>query len=83
MLAALHVIKNQNPHEVIVAVPVGAPDRLRQISRHCDRLICLLAQEEFWAISQFYRDFAQVEDDTVVELLRDHARAEPVANSKG
>lgn len=82
MLAALHVIKSQKPHEVIVAVPVGSPDRLRQISRHCDRLICLLTPEEFWAIGQFYRDFSQVEDETVVALLRRYARAEQPANSE-
>jgi predicted phosphoribosyltransferase len=83
MLAALHVIKNQKPHEVIVAVPVGSPDRLREIRRHCDRLVCLLAPEEFWAIGQFYRDFSQVEDETVVEFLRRYARAEQPANSEG
>lgn len=82
MLAALHVIKNQNPHEVIVAVPVASPERLQEIGRHCNRVICLYAPQEFWAIGQFYRDFSQVEDETVVELLRRHAHAEEPSNSK-
>ena len=30
------------------------------------------APEAFWAIGQFYRDFEQVEDARVVELLRDY-----------
>jgi predicted phosphoribosyltransferase len=81
IMAALHVIKNQNPHEVIVAVPVASPERLQEISRHCDRVVCLLAPDEFWAIGQFYRDFSQVEDETVVELLRHYAPTEQAANS--
>lgn len=81
MLAALHVIKNQHPREVIVAVPVASPQRLQEIRRHCNRVVCLLAPEEFWAIGQFYRDFSQVEDETVVELLRHYAPAEQAANS--
>jgi predicted phosphoribosyltransferase len=82
MLAALHVIRNQNPNEVIVAVPVASPERLQEIGRHCDRVICLLAPQDFWAIGQFYRDFSQVEDETVVEFLRRYARAGEPSNSK-
>jgi predicted phosphoribosyltransferase len=54
---------------------------VQEISRHCDRVVCLLAPEEFWAIGQFYRDFSQVEDETVVELLRHYAPSEQAANS--
>jgi predicted phosphoribosyltransferase len=70
LLAALHVFRHQHPHELIVAVPVGAPERLREIGRHCDRLVCLLAPEDFWAIGQFYEDFEQIDDAVVLDLLR-------------
>jgi predicted phosphoribosyltransferase len=30
----------------------------------------LLAPEGFWAIGQFYEDFTQVEDEEVIQLLR-------------
>jgi hypothetical protein len=70
MIAALQVIMAQDPREVIVAVPVAAPDRLAEVRSWCDDVVCLLAPEEFWAVGQFYADFRQVEDEEVVELLR-------------
>ena len=70
MSAALQVARAQNPHELIVAVPVASPDRLEEIRRRCDEVICLLAPRSFWAISQFYKDFSPVEDHEALELLR-------------
>jgi predicted phosphoribosyltransferase len=70
MIAALQSIRAQRPREVIVAVPIATPDRLDEVRRWCDAVVCLLAPEEFWAIGQFYEDFTQVEDEEVVELLR-------------
>jgi putative phosphoribosyl transferase len=34
-----------------------------------DRLICLRTPEDFVAVGLWYRDFEQVTDDEVVELL--------------
>jgi predicted phosphoribosyltransferase len=73
MLAALRVARAQRPHELIVAVPVASPSRLEEVCRWCDEVVCLLAPEDFWAIGQFYEDFAQVSDERVVELLRELA----------
>jgi predicted phosphoribosyltransferase len=71
MFAALQSIKGQNAREVIVAVPVASPDRLAEIRRLCDDVVCLLTPKQFWAIGQFYQDFTQVEDEEVVQLLRE------------
>ncbi len=73
MIAALQVVKAQQPREVIVAVPVASPDRLEEVRRWCDDVVCLLCPEDFWAIGQFYEDFTQVEDKQVVDLLREFA----------
>jgi len=70
MIAALQTAKLQNPHELIVAVPVVSPERIPEIRHWCDDLIYLLAPEEFWAIGQFYEDFQQIPDDQVVASLR-------------
>jgi hypothetical protein len=75
MIAALQTIKTQNAREVIVAVPVASPDRLADVRRWCDDVVCLFAPEQFWAIGQFYEDFTQVEDEEVVRLLREFAPA--------
>ncbi|MGB8853729.1 MAG: phosphoribosyltransferase [Pirellulales bacterium] len=72
MIAALHTVRAAGAKEIIVAVPVGAPDRIDAIRPLCDRVVCLQEPEAFWAIGQFYRNFEQVEDERVVELLRDY-----------
>lgn len=73
MMAALHVVQGQQPHEVIVAVPVAPPERLDEIRLFCNEVICLLQPEYFMAVGQFYERFQQVEDEEVVEILREFA----------
>ena len=70
MIAALEVARARNPYELIVAVPVGSPDRLREIRQRCDEVICLIAPPTFHAIGQFYDDFSQVDDSEALALLR-------------
>ena len=70
MIAAIHSVRAAEPHELIVAVPVGAPDRVAEIARLCDRMICLHTPDEFRAVGQFYRVFDQVSDERVIELLQ-------------
>jgi len=73
MIAALQTVRGQKPKELIVAAPVAAPDRLEEIKRWCDEVVCLVIEPEFEAIGQFYEDFTQVDDEEVVELLRSSA----------
>jgi predicted phosphoribosyltransferase len=70
MIAALQATRAQKPRELIVAVPVAAPDRLQEVRRWCDDVICLLTPHRFWAVGQFYEDFEQVEDEEAARLLR-------------
>jgi putative phosphoribosyl transferase len=76
MIAAIHTVRAAGAKWIVVAVPVGAPERIEAIRPLCDRLVCLEEPAAFWAIGQFYRDFTQVEDERVVELLRDYGRPE-------
>ena len=69
MIAALHVARAKRPERLVCAVPVAAPDSLRRVRPYADEMVCLEAPEEFRAVGQFYRDFRQVEDDEVVDLL--------------
>ena len=70
MIAALQVIRSQHSHEVIVAVPVVPAGQLAELRHWCDEVVWLVCPENFWAISQFYNDFSEVEDDQVAALLR-------------
>jgi predicted phosphoribosyltransferase len=69
MLAALHAARAKAPARLVCAVPVAAPDSLALVRPHCDEVVCLEAPAEFYAVGQFYREFAQVEDEEVVTLL--------------
>jgi putative phosphoribosyl transferase len=80
MIAALQSLRTQKPRELIVAVPVASPDRLAEIRKWCDDIVCVHSPEQFWAIGQFYVDFAQVEDEQVVEMLK-QSRPTPASST--
>lgn len=71
MIAALRTVRGAGAREIIVAVPVAAPDRLDAIRPSCDRIECLIEPTDFWAVGQFYRSFDQVSDERVCDLLRE------------
>ena len=77
MIAALKVARGQSPHELIVAVPVGSPERVGEVREWCDEVVCLLTPPDFFAVGQYYDDFPPVEDDTAVAMLRASARVRP------
>ena len=70
MIAALRSLRPLNPRELIVAVPVGSPERVAEIALECDRMLCLLEPENFQAVGQFYREFEQVSDERVLDVLQ-------------
>ncbi len=69
MRAAIHVVRQEGPARVTVAVPVGAPDTCDAIRDEVDELICLYAPQQFWAVGQAYYDFSQTTDDEVRSIL--------------
>ncbi len=71
MIAALKEIRLHKPHEVIVAIPVAAPESLTIVKIWSDDVICLLTPEHFWAVGQYYEEFNPVEDEQVVAILRE------------
>jgi predicted phosphoribosyltransferase len=74
MIAALHSVRAKKPAKLVCAAPVAAPDSLEQVRPYADEVVCLETPENFMAVGQFYRDFAQVEDEEVVALLARHGK---------
>lgn len=68
--AAVKVVKNYFPREIIVAVPVIALDSLGEIKEAADKVIYLEAPEMFFSVGQFYEDFSQLSDEEVREILK-------------
>jgi predicted phosphoribosyltransferase len=77
MIAALHAARAKRPERLVCAVPVAAPDSLELVRPYCDEVVCLEAPAEFYAVGQFYREFQQVEDEAVVELLAQEEKRHP------
>jgi putative phosphoribosyl transferase len=70
MRAAVEVARTLGAAEVIVAVPVGAPEACAKLAERADRVICLFEPEAFVAVGYWYEDFAQTDDAEVRRLLR-------------
>ncbi|MCI0586006.1 MAG: phosphoribosyltransferase [Planctomycetes bacterium] len=77
MLAALAVLPLERPREIVVAVPVAPAGGLEEGRQRCGRLVCLHEPRDFRAISQFYEEFPQVEDEEALALLRRASRGRP------
>jgi putative phosphoribosyl transferase len=74
MISALHALRAKNPERLICAVPVAPPDTLEKVRQYADEVICLETPQWFSAVGQFYQDFPQIEDEAVVEVLRESGR---------
>jgi putative phosphoribosyl transferase len=69
MRAAINALRAQQPARLVVAAPTAAPGTAEQIRREVDELVCVTTPEPFFAIGFFYRDFPQLTDEEVREIL--------------
>lgn len=72
MIAALHAVRARQPQRLICAIPVAAPDSLERVRLLADEVVCLAAPAGFNSVSEYYQDFAQIEDDEVISILKQH-----------
>lgn len=70
ILAALRSIKKYGCQKITLAVPVAPPDTVKRLKQEVDNLICLISEEPFYAVSQFYKTFKQISDEEVIALLK-------------
>ncbi len=75
-LAALQSIRRRGAKTLTLAVPVASVEALAALKREADDLVCLEAPARFGAVSAFYADFRQVEDEEAAAIL---ARFSPPA----
>jgi putative phosphoribosyl transferase len=72
MEAAIAGVRQHQPEEIVVAVPVGSPDTCRRIATIADTVVCLLSPPDFGAVGEWYDDFSQTSNNEVTALLRSH-----------
>jgi putative phosphoribosyl transferase len=70
MIAALHAVRGRKPARLIAATAVAPADTLERVRELADEVACLEVPHAFLAVGQFFKDFDQVEDGEVVEILR-------------
>lgn len=75
MRAAVEAVRSRGASRVIVAAGVGAPDTCEALTRIADECVCVFEPDELHAISLWYRDFTQTEDEEVQDLLERSRRA--------
>jgi putative phosphoribosyl transferase len=69
--AGLAIVRGDRPRRLIAAAPVAAAEGAELVARYSDELRLLQPAERgrFFAVSLHYREFGQVSDAEVVELL--------------
>lgn len=81
MRAAVAAVRDRDPASIVVAVPVAAAstcDELRNESE-VDHVVCLATPKDFQAVGQWYREFPQISDQEVRDLLqRSQAEQRPL-----
>jgi predicted phosphoribosyltransferase len=68
--ACIEAVRNAGPAAVIVAVPVGPTDTLRDLEAQADQLVVVERPQFFRAVGGHYEDFGQVSDEKAMRYLK-------------
>jgi predicted phosphoribosyltransferase len=69
MRAAAAALRAQHPERLVIAVPVAPQETCDSLLHDADDVICATVPEPFFAVGNWYEDFAQTSDAEVRELL--------------
>ena len=72
VFACINWLKEKTPRDLIIAVPVAPRDTVSKLRHQIDKVVVLYAPMLFGSVGAFYRDFSQVSDDKVVEIMSKH-----------
>jgi putative phosphoribosyl transferase len=67
--AAVQALRQQQPQQIIIAVPTASTDSCAMLQPMVDEFIALTMPEEFRAVGRWYEDFSQTTDAEVTQLL--------------
>lgn len=69
MRAAVVALREQRPAEIVVAVPVAAPETCAEFRAEVDKIICAETPQPFYGVGMWYDAFPQTTDEEVHRLL--------------
>ncbi|MGW1679899.1 phosphoribosyltransferase [Saccharopolyspora sp. NPDC002376] len=67
--AAVRMLRESEPRNIVLAVPVGSPDAVAVLRKEADVVICVLQPVGFAAVGQWYRDFRATTDEEIHDIL--------------
>jgi putative phosphoribosyl transferase len=69
MRVALQATRRRNPSWLVLAAPVAPPDTIERLRSEVDEVVCVDTPAGLGAIGYYYRDFHQVSDAEVTDIL--------------
>lgn len=73
-LTAIRAARFESPASLILALPVGPEDAVRELAGEADETLCLRVPSDFRGVGQFYRNFEQVSDQEMLDILKEARR---------
>ena len=77
MRSAIAAVRQQQPAQLVVAVPVAPPHTVAVLREEADEVVCPATPEPFFSIGLWYEEFAPVTDEEVRVLLKQSWQEEP------
>ncbi len=74
VFACINWLKGQNQRDIIVAIPITPKDTINKLLQQIDKVVVLHAPMLFGSVGAFYRDFTQISDDEVVDIMNKYRR---------
>lgn len=69
MLAAVRALRQEQPMQIAVAVPVASREAAEVLRREGATVVCPAMPEPFYGVGWWYQDFAQISDAEVRDLM--------------
>jgi putative phosphoribosyl transferase len=82
MRAAIDALRTRHPKKVVVAVPVATFHADQEMKKAADEFVCVLRPETFFAIGEFYENFAQMDDSEVRAVIERAAQQSAAAEQR-
>jgi putative phosphoribosyl transferase len=70
MHAAVAAVRKLHPAKVVVAVPIAVESSGEEFKTEVDEMVCAAIPEPFISVGFWYRDFSQITDEQVCEMLK-------------
>ena len=71
IISTIEMLHEEQPKKIVVAIPVSSKSALHKLktTNYIDEVVCLSTPLNFRAVGQFYKEFDQVDEAEVKNLL--------------